>query len=114
MAAVPSLQFALVFTAENTCPIDFPELPVLKEFQETSLICSTLSQCPFHPQIQGVTQLPESWQENGKKISSVKYEAAWQDNGKEIRCQTPDNTDQHLVKKFNLTVECKCKMLQKR
>lgn len=48
---------------------------------------------------------------NDKKISRATFEATWQDNRKEFSCQAPNNRDQHLVKKFTLTVECKWKKL---
>lgn len=93
---------------ENQCPMTFTGPPVVKEFQTISLSCSTLPSCPSYPQIQGL-RAPESTtlQEytNDKKISNATFEATWQDDGKEFRCQAPDNTDQHLVKKFTLTVE---------
>ncbi|XP_075899350.1 B-cell receptor CD22 [Nelusetta ayraudi] len=104
-----STQNTTLTVTENQCLITFtgpPVVVVVEESETISLSCSTLPSCPSYPQIQ---ELPESTtlqeDRNDKKILNATFEATWQDNGKEFKCQTPDNTDQHLVKKFNLTVQ---------
>lgn len=100
--------FALVVLVENQCPISFTGLPVVKESQTITLSCSTLPSCPSYPEIQGLPELTLLQEyTNVRKITNVTFEASWQDDEKEFRCQAQDNTDQHLVKKFTLTVECK-------
>lgn len=108
-----SAHILIFIFSENPCLITFEKPPVVKENDNVTLTCSTLSSCPSKPQIEGSTELyptlfPKSLQEiNRRKITTVEFKVSWRDDGKTFSCQTEDNKDQHLIRKVSLTVECK-------
>ncbi|KAM9309971.1 B-cell receptor CD22 [Pholidichthys leucotaenia] len=97
----------ILTVTENPCLITFDKLLIVKEDDNVTLTCSTLSSCPTEPKIEPWTPLSSEHQtkvENPKK-TTYKFKASWMDDGKLFSCQTQNNTDPYLIRNTTMTVE---------
>ncbi|KAJ7985356.1 hypothetical protein DPEC_G00351220 [Dallia pectoralis] len=102
---------------DEPCQVNIDNQPVLKEFNNVSIKCSTTSSsCKSVPEITGLGQTIQTpYTVNYNKTSTqVSFNASWLDDGRVLSCQPRGNQDKCMVRNIKLTVGYAPKMTMAR